>query len=133
MAALVLALALLASTSGATAVASFSSTTHNTEGVRVVLDGDSSMYTLYYYSHFARSGRFDVRFWAPFGCGLLRAERLEGNPPPHSLCTQGPTQWRAMIANFDPAIFVVEFGVWDLAEHRSLYIAVRPEPPATPS
>ena len=130
LAALVLALALLASTSGATAVASFSSTTHNTEGVRVVLDGDSSMYTLYYYSHIAKSGRFDVRFWAPFGCGLLRAERLEGDPPPDGLCAQGPTQWRAMIANFDPAIFVVEFGVWDLAEHTINGAQVAPGEPA---
>jgi hypothetical protein len=83
---------------------------------RVVMAGDSTMFTLSYYGDFGTVAKADVQGWAPLGCGLVSAERVAGAKTKQE-CRTWPAVWRGFVRAFDPDVFVLEVGRWDVSDH----------------
>ncbi len=93
--------------------------------LRIAFAGDSTMFTLTYYGDVLSVAGVAEYTWAPLGCGLLAAQRLEDDQPTAD-CARSPEQWSAAVGRLDPALFVVEFGLWDVGDHSVAGAKIRP-------
>jgi peptidoglycan/LPS O-acetylase OafA/YrhL len=81
----------------------------NPDQTRVLMVGDSQLFTMLYYDDGALKASGPQYSFAPIiGCGVFDpVERVGGN------CNERATTWKAQIAFFDPDLSVVQIGAWE--------------------